>query len=167
MATTPAFFKPPMGANSSPAMPLVIAPLTKTFTAPSRSARSWMSATVPAESIAGDVLGMQTTEVKPPRAAAAVPVAIFSLAVWPGSRKWTCRSIRPGETIFPLASKNFHAGGCGKLFADGGNFAVEDENVGEGIKLIGGINHAPAGEKQRIHRVKFSGGNEARQARQY
>ena len=46
-----------------------------------------MSATVPALSIAGDVLGMQTTDVKPPRAAAAVPVAMFSLAVWPGSRK--------------------------------------------------------------------------------
>jgi len=61
--------------------------------------------TVPAESIAGDVLGMQTTEVKPPRAAAAVPLATFSLAVWPGSRKWTCKSIRPGETIFPVASK--------------------------------------------------------------
>ena len=46
-----------------------------------------MSATVPALSMAGDVLGMQTTEVNPPRAAAAVPVAMFSLAVWPGSRK--------------------------------------------------------------------------------
>jgi hypothetical protein len=29
-------------------------------------------------------LGMQTTEVKPPRAAAAVPLAMFSFAVWPG-----------------------------------------------------------------------------------
>jgi len=34
MATTPAFFNPPMGASSSPAMSLVIAPVTKTFTMP-------------------------------------------------------------------------------------------------------------------------------------
>ena len=35
----------------------------------------------------GLVLGMQTTVVKPPRAAAAAPVPMVSLAVWPGSRK--------------------------------------------------------------------------------
>jgi hypothetical protein len=48
---------------------------------------SWMSATVPALSMAGAVFGMHTTEVNPPRAAAAVPVAIVSLDVWPGSRR--------------------------------------------------------------------------------
>ena len=46
-----------------------------------------MSATVPALSIAGVVLGMQTTEVNPPRAAEAAPVAMVSLADCPGSRK--------------------------------------------------------------------------------
>ena len=63
-----------------------------------------MSATVPAVSMAGDVLGMHTTEVKPPRAAAAVPLAMFSFAVCPGSRKCTCRSIKPGQTTRPLTS---------------------------------------------------------------
>ena len=52
----------------------------------------------------GEVLGMQTTEVKPPRAAAAVPVAMVSLAAWPGSRKCTCKSIKPGHTTSPCTS---------------------------------------------------------------
>ena len=107
---------------------------------------------MPALSIAGDVFGMQTTEVNPPRAAAAVPVAMFSLAVWPGSRKCTCKSIRPGQTIFP-SHRNFSMSvGRGKVFADGGNFAIQDQNIRDGIEMIGGINHASAGEKQRIHR---------------
>src|SRR5438093_10540494 len=39
-----------------------------------------------------DLDGIQTTDVNPPRAAAAVPVAIVSFAVCPGSRKCTCKS---------------------------------------------------------------------------
>ena len=117
-----------------------------------------MSATVPALSMAGDVFGMQTTEVNPPRAAAAVPLAMFSLAVWPGSRKCTCKSIRPGQTIFPVASKrSISFGGLGgKIFADGGDFSVENQNIRHGIELIGGVNDASAGEKQRIHAASLT-----------
>ena len=94
-------------------MPLVMAPVMKTFIPPLRSARSRISATVPALSMGGDVFGMQTSEVKPPRAAAAVPVMMVSLAVWPGSRKCTCRSISPGQTTCPLASNlSVSAGAC-------------------------------------------------------
>ena len=129
MATTPARLSEPMGASSSPAMFLVMAPVTKTLTTPCCAARSWMSATVPALSIAGDVLGMQTTEVNPPRAAAAVPVAMVSLAVWPGSRKWTCRSIKPGQTICPLDVESFDVRRrlVRGVLADGGDFAVENQ----------------------------------------
>jgi len=81
MATTPALRSEPMGASSSPAMPLVMAPVMNTLTAPCSRAMSWMSATVPGLSMAGEVLGMHTTEVNPPRAAAAVPLAMVSLAV--------------------------------------------------------------------------------------
>ena len=56
------------------------------------------------ESTTGTVLGMVQTEVKPPAAAAAVPVAIVSLCAWPGSRKCTCRSMKPGATTSPRAS---------------------------------------------------------------
>ena len=40
---------------------------------------------------------MQQIVVKPPAAAARVPVSMSSLYSWPGSRRWTWRSIRPGH----------------------------------------------------------------------
>src|SRR5688572_28990289 len=103
-ATTPAFFKDPMGASSSPAMPLVIAPETNTFTQPSAAALSCTHATTLGLSIDGEVLGMHTTLVNPPAAAAFVPVAIVSFADWPGSRRCTWRSINPGAMILPVQS---------------------------------------------------------------
>src|SRR5579862_9544033 len=47
---------------------------------------------------------MQTMLVKPPRAAASVPVAIVSLAACPGSRRCTCKSMSPGQTTSPETS---------------------------------------------------------------
>ena len=35
--------------------------------------------------------------------------------------------------------------------ANGGDFAVQDQQVGHGIELIGGVEDAAAGEEQRIH----------------
>src|SRR5205814_72159 len=55
-------------------------------------------------SFTGSVLAMAAMAVKPPAAAARVPVAIVSLYSWPGSRRWTCMSIRPGATTRPAAS---------------------------------------------------------------
>ena len=40
---------------------------------------------------------MQAIEVNPPASAAAVPVAIVSSSSRPGSRRWTCMSIKPGR----------------------------------------------------------------------
>ncbi len=65
----------------------LMAPATKTLALACCAARCWIKATVPALSTAGDVFGMQTTEVKPPRAAAEAPVAMLSLIVKPGSRR--------------------------------------------------------------------------------
>src|ERR1700676_522251 len=56
-------------------------------------------------SLTGSVLAMQATAVKPPAAAAMVPVATVSLYSWPGSRRWTCMSISPGATTSPEASR--------------------------------------------------------------
>ena len=55
-------------------------------------------------SMGGSVLGMQQSEVKPPRAPALVPVAIVSLYSKPGSRRWQWMSIKPGLTTSPAAS---------------------------------------------------------------
>src|SRR5437867_2573386 len=97
----PAFFSEPMGASSSPLSSLLIAPVGKTFT---HAGRCLMNEIVPALSAGGFVFGMQTTEVNPPRAAQRVPVSMVSLSLRPGSRRWTCMSIRPGTTSFPVAS---------------------------------------------------------------
>jgi hypothetical protein len=55
-------------------------------------------------SLTGTVLAMQATAVKPPAAAARVPVRMVSLYSWPGSRRCTWMSISPGATTSPLAS---------------------------------------------------------------
>ena len=55
-------------------------------------------------SFIGSVFGIAQTLVQPPATAAAAPVAIVSLYSWPGSRRCTCRSIKPGATIRPVAS---------------------------------------------------------------
>ena len=151
MATTPARFREPIGANSSPPVPLVIVPAMKTFTTPLRSARSRINATVPALSTGGDVLGMQTTEVNPPRAAAAVPVAIVSFAVCPGSRKWTCKSISPGQTVNPFASSlSIWAGAC--LAASGPSAAILPSAISKSASasnwLAGSITRPPTRSRE-------------------
>jgi hypothetical protein len=47
----------------------------------------------------GLVLGIATTVVNPPAAAARAPVAMVSFCSKPGWRRWTCRSTKPGQTI--------------------------------------------------------------------
>src|SRR5580658_9418501 len=104
IATTPARFREPMGDSVSPFIPIVIVPVGSTLTTASRRTASWMNWMVPALSAGGVVFGMQTTVVKPPAAAALEPVNIVSLWVWPGSRKWTWMSTRPGDATSPRAS---------------------------------------------------------------
>src|SRR6185436_20179504 len=55
-------------------------------------------------SLTGTVLAMQATAVKPPAAAAWVPVRTVSLYSCPGSRRWTWMSIKPGVPTRPAAS---------------------------------------------------------------
>src|SRR5512136_1729199 len=56
-------------------------------------------------SFTGSVFGMQAMEVKPPAAAARLPVRTVSLYSNPGSRGWVCMSINPGTTSFPSSSR--------------------------------------------------------------
>ena len=50
------------------------------------------------------VLAIASTAVNPPRAAASVPDSTVSASSRPGSRKWVCRSTRPGNATSPSAS---------------------------------------------------------------
>src|SRR5579862_600115 len=104
-ATMPAFFIAAISARASPLLPMDAAPIGQTRTAPWDAARSTMPRVTEALSLTGCVLGMQQTAVNPPRAAASVPVSIVSESSWPGSRRWQWRSMKPGATIRPLASK--------------------------------------------------------------
>ena len=115
IAMTPAFLSWPVGASCSPFIPTVRQPVGYTWTTASRSTLSMMRWMVPALSQTGLVFGMHTTVVKPPAAAASVPLRISSLCVWPGSRKWTWISTRPGATTRPVASTTVASASCALL----------------------------------------------------
>src|SRR5262245_53419347 len=66
-----------------------------------------MNSVTERQSFAGTVLGMHATPVKPPAAAAAVPVATVSFHSNPGSRRCTCMSRKPGQTTSPARSSTF------------------------------------------------------------
>src|SRR5262249_45523907 len=59
------------------------------------------------ESFQGSVFGITAMEVNPPAAAAALPVSIVSSSSRPGSRRWTCMSMKPGATTLPERSSTF------------------------------------------------------------
>src|SRR5688572_1387712 len=90
-----------MSASSSPFDPLDTAPIGYTRARPASAAFDRISVVTLALSLTGAVLGMQATAVNPPATADAVPVATVSLCSWPGSRRCTCMSIRPGHTTRP------------------------------------------------------------------
>ena len=104
-ATIPASFIAAISARASPLLPMEAAPMGQTRTLPAAAARSTIPRVIEALSFTGCVLGMQQTAVKPPRAAERVPVSIVSDISWPGSRRWQWRSMKPGATIMPAASK--------------------------------------------------------------
>src|SRR5213594_1698883 len=56
-------------------------------------------------SVTGSVFGIAHTAVNPPAAAARVPLAIVSTSSFPGSRRCTCTSTRPGATTLPRTSR--------------------------------------------------------------
>ena len=103
-ATAPANFSSPICASSSPFCPFEIHPIGYTFTFPASFALEIMYDTSAALSIGGSVFGIQAIDVKPPIAAARVPLSMSSLYSKPGSRKCVCMSISPGATINPAAS---------------------------------------------------------------
>ena len=87
----------PSSASASPARPTLTAPMTRTRHAASR-ARSTTQPTRARSSSGGSVFGIAHTVVNPPWAAACAPEAIVSAPPSPGSRRWACRSQKPGAS---------------------------------------------------------------------
>ncbi len=114
-ATAPASFRAWASVRASPRSPMDTAPMGHTRTPQHSPARSRTQRTCSGLSITGRVLGMQATEVKPPRAAAAVPLAMSSLYSKPGSRRWTCISTSPAQTVRPRASSTWASGALRSL----------------------------------------------------
>ncbi len=104
-ATTPTSASAPISVNSSPLLPFVIQPTGRSVTGLSTFAFCFTQSTATGLSKGGSVFGIQQTVAKPPIAAAFVPVAIVSLSSKPGSLRWQWRSINPGQTISPEASR--------------------------------------------------------------
>ncbi len=92
----------------------------------------------------GEVFGMQQTAVNPPLAAASVPVAIVSFSSKPGSRRWQCRSMNPGETTMPLAERiRQPSGHILSPFSP-----THSKWPSRHVNAFGGVNNASTGDKQ-------------------
>ncbi len=127
-AAAPASARAAMSLSSWPRRPVVSAAIGKTLTTAVSAARARMARVISGRSLTGVVLGMAKTEVKPPAAAARVPVRMVSLCSCPGSRRWTWMSMKPGATTRPGGLEDR---GLGRLQArrHGGDAAVLDQDV--------------------------------------
>ena len=108
---TPASRSSLYGANACPARPTVMQPDGTTSHSPARTPCERTNSTTIRESCEGSVLGIATTAVNPPKAAALLPVSMVSDSSRPGSRRCTWRSTKPGETMQPVASRSKSAFG--------------------------------------------------------
>src|ERR1700682_6409648 len=104
-ATMPACFIAAISESDSPLLPIDAAPIGHTRTLETAAARSRIERVTDTLSFTGRVLGIGHTAVNPPRAAARVPVSMVSEDSPPGSRRWQCKSMKPGATTKFAASK--------------------------------------------------------------
>ena len=107
---TPSAAKEAYDTNCVPSRPTVMQPDGTTSQRPASIPRSRTNRIVCTLSWAGSVLGIATTAVNPPSAAARLPVSIVSASSLPGSRRWVCRSTNPDETKHPAASRTTSPG---------------------------------------------------------
>ena len=151
----PACASSPSSASSLPARPRVTQPIGSTRTCALRLGGAQDVLDQPARSIGGSVLGIAQTVVKPPRAAASVPVAIVSLYSKPGSRRCVCRSTKPGQTTRPLASIGLASHRC-RRSARPRRRAVVDQHVGDAVEAVRRVDHAAAADGERSSRLRLS-----------
>src|SRR6195256_2433223 len=104
-ATIPACFIAAISESASPLLPMDAAPIGHTRTLETAAARSRIERGTDTLSFSGGGVGIGDTAVNPPRAAARVPVSIVSEDSPPGSRRWQCKSMKPGATTKFAASK--------------------------------------------------------------
>ena len=102
------------GARDCPPRPTVTAPIGRTSHQPASSPRARTCSTTPAVSATGSVLAIAWTAVKPPSAAARVPVSTVSASSPPGSRRWVWRSTSPGSMMHPSASMTSASSGASR-----------------------------------------------------
>ena len=100
----------PRSARASPARPTVTAPTGCTSHQPASRPSRHTCSTTPAVSAVGVELAIARTEVKPPIAAARVPVSTVSASSLPGWRRWVCRSTSPGSSTRPAQSTSSGVG---------------------------------------------------------
>ena len=86
-ATQPAALWSAISVSRSPRRPAETAPIGWTRQAAASRARFKMRSVIELESFTGSVFAMQATAVKPPAAAARVPLSVSSLYSSPGSRR--------------------------------------------------------------------------------
>ena len=96
------------------------------------------------------MFGMQAMAVKPPAAAAAVPVSRVSFSGRPGSRRWTWTSIQPGGDEHAGGVERLDTGDRVDLRLDPLDPAVADQDIEVAVSLVGGVDDAPAANKECI-----------------
>ena len=102
--SAPASASSAISVSASPASPRVIEARKPTGMRASRRAASRSERSTVASSTTGSVFGIATTATKPPAAAARVPESRSSLCSWPGTRRCTCGSTKPGNRWRPSPS---------------------------------------------------------------
>ena len=149
-ATMPALCIEPMGASSSPAMPLVIAPVGKTFTHASALAFSRIHVTTLGLSTEGEVFGMHTTLVKPPAAAALRAgrdgflrrlsrLAKMDVQIDQARRDHETGGIDDRLVLFHVARRTFEI--------DFGNLAVGNVDVAHAVDAIRRVDDVAVGDE--------------------
>ena len=105
----------PISARCSPSKPRVTAPIGNTSSKPVACPSRYTCSTTPAVSATGEVFAIALKAVKPPFTPAREPDSTVSASSLPGSRRWVCKSTRPGRRMDFAASMT--CAPCGSIFA--------------------------------------------------
>ena len=140
-----------MSVSSSPRMPRVTVATKPTGTRASRAAESRSAPSTGALSIVGEVFAIATTATNPPAAAERVPVSRSSLYSWPGVRRCTCGSTKPGTSMLALGLDDLGALGRveGAVLGELGDLAVADEDVERGVDPGARVEDVRVADEQR------------------